>query len=128
MSTTYPNEHFRYFYSGEHIYNYVLQFMAIFSGMQVSIGKNDFDTEKSTIYVPIRYGTTDKTVEWIISSQTDNKPLRLPVMAAKITGIQLAPELRKGMRQEAANTHLPRGGTLPDDLKVIRQKIQIHVE
>lgn len=122
MSDTYSNEHFRHFYHGDHIYNYVLQFMAIFSGLQVSIGKNDFETEQNTIYVPIRYGTTDKTVEWIISSQTDNKPLRLPIIAAKIEGIELAPELRKGMRQESANTHLPRGGSLPDDMKTIRQR------
>lgn len=122
MSDTYANEHFRHFYHGEHMYNYVLQFMAIFSGMQVSIGKSDYVTEQETIYVPIRYGSTDKTVEWILSSQTDNKPIRLPVMAAKIEGIEMAPELYKGMRQEAANTHLPRGGSLPDDMKVIRQK------
>jgi hypothetical protein len=122
MSDTYPNEHFRYFYHGEHIYNYALQFMAIFSGLQVSVGKNDYETEQSTIYVPIRYGSVDKTVEWVLSSQTTNKPLRLPMMAAKIISVELAPDLRKGMRQEMANTHLPRGGSLPDDMRVIRQK------
>lgn len=121
MSDTYPNKPFNNYYYGEQIYGYALQFMAIFSGIQVSIGKNDFQTEQSTIYVPIRYGPADRTVEWILSGQTANKPLRLPMMSTRITGIELAPELRKGMRQESARTHLPRGGNLPDDLKVIRQ-------
>src|SRR5210317_2026004 len=106
MSNTYPNTPFKDFYHGEQIYNYLVQFMTIFSGMQVSIGKNDNNDESSLIYVPVRYGTTDKTVEWILSSQTTNKVIRVPVIAIKITGIELAPELRKGMRVESARTSL----------------------
>jgi hypothetical protein len=121
MSDTYPNKPFKDFYSGEQIYQYLVQFMTIFSGIQVSVGKNSYNNEPSLIYVPIRYGANDRTVEWILSSQTQNKPLRVPVMATRITGMELAPELRKGMRQESARTNLPRGGVLPDDLKVIRQ-------
>lgn len=122
MSDTYPNKPFEHFYHGEQVYNYLVQFMAIFSGMQTSIGKNDFDSETNLIYVPVRYGSTDKTVEWVLSSQTTNKPVRVPVMAVKIGGIEFAPELRKGMRTESARTSLPRGASLPDGLKVIRQR------
>lgn len=121
MSDTYPNKPLEHYYYGEQIYNYALQFMSIFSGMQVSIGKNDRETSKNTIYVPIRYGPTDRTVEWILSSQTANKPIRLPMMSTRISGLELEPSLRKGMRQESAKTHLPRGASLPDGLKVIRQ-------
>ena len=121
MSDTYPNRPFRKFYYGEQVYHYMVQFMSIFSGMQVSVGKSDSNPDGGLIYVPVRYGATDKVVEWIYSSQTANKPLRLPVMAAKVISLELAPELRKGMRTEEAKTRLPRGGSLPDDLKVIRQ-------
>lgn len=122
MSDTYPNKAFDEFYDNEQIRNYLLQFMAIFSGMKVSVGKNSFESEDGgLVFVPVRYGSTDRVVEWIISSQTKNKPLRLPVMAVKINGIELSPELRKGMRTESSKTVLPRGGNLPEDLKVIRQ-------
>lgn len=122
MSNTYPNKPFEYFYHGEQVYTYLVQFMAIFSGIQVSVGKNKFNDESSLIYVPIRYGSTDKTVEWVISSQTTNKPIRVPIMAVKISGIEFAPELRKGMRTESARVSLPLGASLPDGLKTIRQK------
>lgn len=121
MSDTYRNKPFENFYDGEQIRQYLLQFMTIFSGIQVSVGKNTFNEEPSLIYVPIRYGSNDTVVEWILSSQTQNKPLRVPVMAAKVNSMELAAELRKGMKTEARRTNLPRGGALPDDLRVIRQ-------
>lgn len=122
MSDTYPNKYFKFFYDQKQIYTCLLQFMAIFSGIQVSIGKSDYITDKEIMHVPVRAGTRDRVVEWIVAGQTDNKPLRVPVIAVRIIGIEMAPDLRKGMRQETASTHLPRGGALPDDLKVIRQK------
>lgn len=121
MSDTYPNKPFADFYSGDQVYQYLLQFMAIFSGLQVSVGKNDYNDDEGLIYVPIRYGGVDRTVEWIASGFTQNKPMRLPVMATKVISVELAPELRKGMRGEVTRTNLPLGGSLPDDLRVIRQ-------
>jgi hypothetical protein len=121
MADTYPSAYFRYFYDQKQIQILLLQFMAIFSGLQVSIGKSDYITDKDVIYVPVRAGSTDRVVEWILAGQTDNKPIRVPILAVKITGIEMAPDLRKGMRQESARVHLPLGGALPDDLKVIRQ-------
>lgn len=122
MSDTFANKPFKNFFSGKQIYNYLIQFMAVFSGIQVSVGKNDYTTEQSTIYVPIRYGSTSRTVEWIVAGQTQNKPPRVPIMSAKVTSMELAPELRKGIGQEIARSHLPRGGVLPDDIKVISQR------
>jgi hypothetical protein len=121
MADTYPNKPFKNYYYGEQILHYILQFMSIFSGLQVSIGKNDYESSEDLIYVPIRYGSRDRVVEWIKSGQTTNKPLRLPIMGAKVMGVDLAPELRKGMGQESARSYLPRGGALPNDIKVIRQ-------
>jgi hypothetical protein len=122
MSDTYPNKYFKFFYDQKQIYTSLLQFMAIFSGMQVSIGKSDILTDKDVMYVPVRPGSRDRVVEWILAGQTDNKPLRVPIIAVKIIGFEMAPDLRKGMRQESAGTFLPRGGTMPDDFKTIRQK------
>jgi hypothetical protein len=121
MSDTYPNKPFEHFYHGEQTYNYILQFMAIFSGIQTSVGKSDLNPDGGLIYVPIRYGSTDKTVEWILSSQTSVKPIRVPVMAAKVRSVEFDPELRKGMRTSTRDVSLPRGGSMPDDLRVVRQ-------
>lgn len=121
MADTYKNKPLDNYYYGEQILHYLIRFMAIFSGLKVSIGKDDNNSKPALTYVPIRYGARDKVVEWIKSSQTTNKPVRVPVMGTKITNIELAPELRKGMGQEHARSHLPRGGALPDDIKVIRQ-------
>lgn len=122
MADTYPNKPFEHFYHGEQTRNYILQFMTIFSGLQVSTGKNDYNSnEQNLIYVPVRYGSRDKVVESILSSQTSNKPIRVPVIAAKMTGIELAPDLRKGMNQEYSRTYLPRGESFPDGAKVITQ-------
>ena len=122
MSDTYPNKYFRFFYDQKQIYSCLLQFMAVFSGIQVSIGKSDYVTDKEIMYVPVRPGSRDRVAEWILAGQTDNKPLRVPMIAVRITGIEMAPDLRKGMRQEVAGSYLPRGAALPDGLKVIRQK------
>lgn len=121
MTTTYPNESFRNYFYGQQVEQALLQTMAVFSGIQVSVGKSDLNPEGGLIYVPIRYGATDKIVEWILGSQTTNKPIRVPALAVKIISSELAPELRKGMRVTTSYTHLPRGGVLPDDAKVIRQ-------
>lgn len=117
----YPNTPFEHYYYGEQVYQYLLQFMAIFSGLKVSVGKSDLNPDGGLIYVPIRYGASDKVVEWILSGQSSNKPIRLPLMVTKILNSELAPELRKGMRTEISNSYLPRGGTMPDDMRVIRQ-------
>ena len=43
------------YYYDKQITNYILQFMAIFSGLQVRVGKFG-DQEESLIPVPIHYG------------------------------------------------------------------------
>lgn len=105
-----------YFYN-EQFKKHIVQFMAIFSGMKVSVGKNDFDSTTNLIEVPILYGSRDRVVSHIFSEQTQNKMLRLPLMAAQVIGIDLARERLAGQNTERKEIKLQRGGMIPDDLQ-----------
>lgn len=107
------------FYSNQQIKKCVVQFMAIFSGMYVSSGKNDFNNPTNLIPVEIRYGNADRVVDAIISANTINKPIRLPIMAVNISNIALNYDRMKGMDQVEREVLLPRGGAVPNDLKAI---------
>lgn len=113
-----------YFYS-EQIKRYIVQFMAIFTGLNVEFGKNDFNSPSNLVRVPIRYGTSDRVVDHIISENTQNKPLRLPMMSAHMSGLFLDESRRKGVGQENRNVVLKRGGILPDDLVNIVKPVPI---
>ena len=116
-----------YFYD-EQITNYILQFMAIFSMMQVEMGANA-DVGRDEPYlvpVPIAYGSKDRVVAWIKGEQTQNKPVRLPMLAVNILNYDLAPERRKGIGTVRRRTFMEQGGVFPDDLKVIRQRMPTH--
>lgn len=107
------------FYSSQQIKKYTIQFMAVFSGMNVSSGKNDYNSENDLIPVQIRYGHADRIVDAILSGNTTNKPVRLPIMSAKVTGLSLNYEGMKGMDQTSREVFLPRGEIIPDGLRVI---------
>jgi T4-like virus Myoviridae tail sheath stabiliser len=112
-----------YFYD-QQLKRYVLQFMAIFTGLQVQIGKWN-DKDERLISVPIHYATPDRVVAAIMTDNTQNKPLRLPVLSAYMGGIELAPELMHGTGVERRNSYVPVGGLVPDDIKVIRQRMPV---
>ena len=112
-------------YYDKQIKKYMTQFMAIFAGLQVSIGKNDDSDEEQLISVPIQYGNKDRVVAWIVGDQTQNKPLRLPMMSAYINGINMAPELRKGVGNTKRQTYLPQGSVFPDDITTVRQYMPV---
>ena len=109
----------QYHYYNKQFKRYITQFMAIFAGMQVSIGKNDDSDQEELISVPIQYGNKDRVVAYILGDQTQNKPLRLPMMSAYINGINMAPESRKGVGNTKRQTYLPRGGVFPDEIKTV---------
>lgn len=109
------------YYYDQQIRKYLVQFMAIFQGLQVQVGKLG-DRDPALIMVPIRYGPQDRVVEWIKSDFTQNKPLRLPIMSAYLRGLELDPSLMVGVGTERRNTVLPSGGLLPDDAKVVYQR------
>lgn len=109
-----------YYYTGQ-LRNYLLQFMAVFSGLQVKTGMRD-DVEGKLISVPVCYGHKDRVVAAIISENTQNKPIRLPTMSAYMRNIQMAEELYAGVGTERRQSYVPVGGLVPDDIKVIHQR------
>lgn len=113
-----------HYYYDQQIKRYIVQFMAVFAGLQVNVGKTD-SREEGLIPVPIHYGYKDRVVASILADNTQNKPLRLPLMSAYLTGIEMAPERRKGIGTERRHTFVPRGGILPDDATVVRQYMPI---
>jgi len=112
------------FYYDAQIKRYLVQVSYVFSGLNVMVGKSDTRDER-LIPVPIHYGSRDRVVQHIIGSNTQNKPLRLPVLAAYMSSLDIAPELYKGKMTQRSQTYLPRGGVVPDDLKVVRQYMPI---
>lgn len=108
------------YYYDKQIKNYVTQFMAIFSGMQVMIGKSS-TSEEALVSVPIHYGDKDRVVAYVISEGTVNKMIRLPIMSAHLNGIAMAPELRRGTGTSRKITYVPQGHVFPDDITVIHQ-------
>ena len=109
------------YYYDEQLRNYMVQFAALYAGIQVMTGWNE-DDEPALIHVPIKNAAMDRVVGAIKGENTQNKPLRLPIMSFQLTGIDMAPERRKGIGQEKRNTYMPTGGVFPDDLKVVHQR------
>lgn len=109
------------YYYDQQIRNYTLQFMAIFSGLQVQVGKWNGEDEQ-LISVPVRYGDPDRVVAAILSNNTQNAPIRLPVMSAYMRGLQVATDRMHGTGVERRNTYVPLGGMVPDDIQVVYQR------
>lgn len=112
------------YYYNQQLKKYILQFMAIFSGLQVRVGKSATQDER-LISVPIHYSTTDRVVASIKAQNTQNAPLRLPVMSAWNRGLDLDMSRAKGIGGERRNTFTPLGGLVPDDTKVIHQRMPV---
>lgn len=113
-----------YFYDSQ-IRNYIIQFMSVFSGLQVAVGKNDYTQQSKLIDVPVRYGSSDRVVAAIKSENTTNKPIRLPTMAAYLTGIEMNPDARKGVGTTQRYSHLQRGRAFPSGIEVIEMEMPI---
>lgn len=112
-----------YYYNAQ-ITRYINQFMAIFQGLQVQVGKWN-DKEERLIPVDIHYGHVDKVVASLMAENTQNKPLKLPTMSAYMTGLQLSMNRARGVGQERRQTYTPAGGLVPDDMKVIHQRMPV---
>jgi hypothetical protein len=94
--------------------------MEIFRGIIVKTGKSSDGTIKDII-VPIRYGSMDRVAESIAANNTQNLPTRLPIMAAYLSTISMAPDRYKGIDSVKTMPYTPRGGVFPDDTKTINQ-------
>lgn len=103
---------------------YITQFMAIFQGLQVKTGKWQ-DKNEELISVEIRYAHTDRVVASILADNTQNKPIKLPAMSAYVSGLSLDMNRARGVGVERRNTYTPIGGLVPDDMKVIHQRMPV---
>jgi hypothetical protein len=118
-TTDFSNSVDHFFYTGQ-IRRILVQFSAIFSEMQVSVGKNNnFDQQTNLMTVPIKIGSMDRVVAAIMANNTQNTMIRAPIMASNMMGIEPAYEYIKGRNQISRETVFPVGGTLPDDGKVV---------
>lgn len=109
----------------EQLKRYIIQFMTIFSGLQVQIGKTENVDQTALIPVTIHYGNHDRVVASLVAENTQNKPIRLPCMTAYMSGFDIATDLMHGTGQERRNTYVPTGGLLPDDARVVHQRMPV---
>lgn len=112
------------YYYNRQLKKYVIQFMAVFTGLQVQVGKSATQNER-LIEVPIRYGHPDRVVSSIIARNTQNAPLRLPLMSAYCRNIELDMSRAKGVSVERRNAYVPLGGLVPDDIQVVKQRMPV---
>lgn len=104
-----------YWYN-QQLRSYIKQFCAIFAGMHVKTGKPE-----AYLSVPIIVGNKDRVVAAIMSRNTQNLTFSLPLMAANLSGVELAPERRKGIGTVDRRVFMKSGGVFPDDLQVARR-------
>jgi len=109
------------YYSQNQIKKYLIQFMSIFSGLQVSVGKNDFNSQSNLIRVPVVHGSKDRVVAHILARNSPNVPVKLPLLSVRFTDMELAVDRMAGMRTVDATVAFPRGGVFPDDLKTVHR-------
>lgn len=109
------------YYYNQQLTTYIRQFMAIFTGLQVQVGKWNSENER-LISVPIHYAAPDRVVASILGGNTQNKPLRVPQMSVYVRDIQRDLLRVAGTGTERRNTYTPVGGLVGPDTKVIHQR------
>lgn len=109
------------YYYNTQLKRHVLQFMAVFTGLQVQVGKSATQDER-LIRVPIHYAHRDRVVASIIAGNTQNKPIRLPIMSAYLTDLNIDTDRMKGTGNERRVAYTPVGGLVPDDTRVVYQR------
>lgn len=105
------------FYYNQQLKRYLVQFMYIFSGMQVRVGKTS-TREAGLIDVPVHYSSMDKVAASISAGNTSNKPIRIPAMSASLQTLRKM-AVSPGLNQEYSSTYLPAGGYFANDVKTI---------
>jgi len=104
--------------------NYILQFCSVFTGLNVMTGKGE-DGKQAMFGVPVIVGSKDRVAAALMASNTQNKPFGVPVMAAQLIGLDLAPERKKGVGVVDRKVFLKTGGLFPDDLNVVHRIMPI---
>jgi T4-like virus Myoviridae tail sheath stabiliser len=112
-----------YFYDGQ-LRSYILQFTAIFEGLQVKTGKGECD-EQQFISVPCVVGNKDRVVAALFAGNTHNRVFSLPTMSVYLSSISPAPERRKVQAYVDQRVTMKTGGIFPDDLTVVKRAMPI---
>ncbi len=112
------------YYYDHQFTRYINQFMCIFQGLQVQVGKWNGEDER-LIPVDVRYGHPDRVVAAIMADNTQNKPIRLPAISAYLGGFSLDLSRARGVGLERRNTYVPLGGLVPNDVQVIHQRMPV---
>jgi hypothetical protein len=103
---------------------HIVQFMEIFRGLEVMTGINASGGIE-TISVPIMYGSIDRVAGSILAKNTQNNPLRLPVMSANMSALDLSTDKFKGIDTEKMMAYTPLGGVFPNDTVTVSQIMAI---
>ena len=112
------------YYYNQQLKTYIRQFMAVFAGLQVQVGKTSTADER-LISVPITYAHKDRVAASIYAGNTQNKPLRLPVMSAYLSSYSINTDRSHGISVERRTAYVPLGGLVPTDIKVIHQRMPV---
>ncbi len=112
------------YYYNTQLVNYIIQFMAVFTGLQVTVGRNTTEDVRF-ITVPIHYGHSDRVVNALLAKNTQNTPLRLPTMSAYLRNLKLAENRMKGTGTERRLAYVPTGGLIPEDISVVHQRMPV---
>jgi hypothetical protein len=108
----------RPYYYNKQIKKYLVQTMAVFSGFTIEHGEDVID-------VPVQYGSKDRVAASITNDGTQNKLLRLPILSCHMRSIKLARDRFKGVGTERVSQHIPLGGMIPDDMRMIHQLMPV---
>lgn len=81
-----------YFYDNQ-VRRYIQQFIRLFSGFSVEMGKKDFG---ETVYqtVPVRYGDISRMAAHVLKENSENFMNAVPFISCYITEMNIAPERR----------------------------------
>lgn len=112
-----------HYYSAQ-LRRYLLQFGAIFTGLKVRFGR-DASGESRLVSVPIQYGSRDQVVAAIYAGDTSNKMIQLPMMSFYMTGLELAPERRKGVGLTHRRPFMDINEPFPENLRVAERYMPI---
>lgn len=96
------------------------QFAALFSELQVSIGKNGNPNQQTRyMTVPIKVASMDRVVASIFSKNVQNVPIRLPALATQMVSMEIDDDRISGLNQVSRKTVFPLGAAWPNQGKVI---------
>ena len=112
------------YYFDSQLRSYLLQFIAIFNGLQVQTGKGECD-EQQFISVPCVIGNKDRVVAALFAGNTQNRMFSLPTMAVYLQNLAIADERRKVQAYVDQRVTMKAGGVFPDDLRVVKRAMPV---